>query len=375
MNHIMKPNLTIILLIISATLFSCKNKPTTETEAESGFIEITKAQFKSELMEFGEPTISPFVEKIHFTGSIVPSVNGRAHISLPIQGVVDRINYIPGQYVNKGAVLFQISGNQFIDMQKDFAESAALLQRLKGDFERQKELRAENIGTQKEYIFAESLYNVEKAKLGALRIKLENLGLNISQIEEGAFYNSFSLKAPIKGFVSDITVTIGQYVEPQQIIASIIDDSSFQIQLSVFEKDINAIKVGQDVEFYLTGNKSVMNTGRVKIVSKAIDNSTKSIDCFAEIENPGKISLVNNQFVEGDVIVSSDSVLSVPEGAILKSASETYVLAFKNETDELYYFSKLKVTTGRKNNGFVELKEVPESKKLLIKGVYNILIE
>ena len=375
MNQIMKPYLAIILLIISASLFSCKNKPTSETESESGFVEITKAQFKSEMMEFGQPAISSFVDKIHFTGSVVPSVNGRAHISLPMQGIVDRINYIPGQYVNKGAVLFQISGNEFIDMQKDFAESAALLQRLKGDFERQKELRDENIGTQKEYIFAESLYNVEKAKLSALRIKLENLGLNISQIEEGAFYNSFSLKAPIKGFVTEITATIGQYVEPQQIIASIIDDGSFQIQLSVFEKDINRIKVGQDVEFYLTGNKSVMNTGKVKIVSKAIDNSTKSINCFAEIENLGEIQLVNNQFVEGDVIVASDSVLSVPEGAILKSENETYVLTFEKETDEHYYLGKLKVTTGRKNNGFVELTEIPESKKMLVKGIYNLQIE
>ena len=371
----MKPNLAIILLIISASLFSCTNKPTSESEAESGFIEITKAQFKSELMEFGQPTISPFVDKIHFTGSVVPSVNGLAHISLPIQGVIDRINFIPGQYVGKGAVLFQISGNEFIDMQKDFAESSALLQRLKGDFQRQKELKEENIGTQKEYLLAESLYNVEKARMGALRIKLENLGLNISQIEEGAFYNSFSLKAPIKGFVTEITATIGQYVEPQQIIASIIDDGSFQIQLSVFEKDINRIKVGQDVEFYLTGDKSIMNTGKVRIVNKAIDNSTKSIDCFAEIENLGKISLVNNQFVEGDVIAASDSVLSVPEGAILKSENETYVLAFEKETEELYHLSKVKVTTGRKNNGFIELTEVPESKKILIKGIYNIRIE
>ena len=260
-------------------------------------------------------------------------------------------------------------------MQKDFAESSALLQRLKGDFQRQKELKEENIGTQKEYLLAESLYNVEKARMGALRIKLENLGLNISQIEEGAFYNSFSLKAPIKGFVTEITATIGQYVEPQQIIASIIDDGSFQIQLSVFEKDINRIKVGQDVEFYLTGDKSIMNTGKVRIVNKAIDNSTKSIDCFAEIENLGKISLVNNQFVEGDVIAASDSVLSVPEGAILKSENETYVLAFEKETEELYHLSKVKVTTGRKNNGFIELTEVPESKKILIKGIYNIRIE
>ena len=148
----MKRNSALILLIFSVILFSCKNKPTETVEPESGFIEITKAQFESEKMEFGEPTISPFSELVHFNGTIIPSVNGRAQISLPTQGVITRIHCKPGQLIAKGAVLFEVSGNEFIDMQKDFAESAALLQRLKSDYERQKELNAENIGTKKEFI-------------------------------------------------------------------------------------------------------------------------------------------------------------------------------------------------------------------------------
>lgn len=78
--------------------------------------------------------------------------------------------------------------------------------------------------------------------------------------------------------------------------------------------------------------------------------------------------MVNNQFVEGEIIVDSDSVLSVSESAILKSENETYVLIFEKETDELYYFHKQKVTTGRKNNGFVELTEAPELKKDITQG-------
>jgi len=371
----MKRNLNLILLIFTVMLFSCKNKPNETTEPDSGLIEITKAQFKSELMEFGEPTSSQFADLVHFTGAIIPSVNGQAQISLPLTGVIARINYMPGQYVAKGAVLFEISGNEFIDMQKDFAESAALLERLKSDFDRQNELNAENIGTKKEFILAESLYNAEKAKLGALKIKLTNLGLDIAEIEGGKFYPSFSLKSPIKGYLTDVNTTIGQYVEPQQIIAEIIDAGSFQIKLSVFEKDISKINEGQSVNFYLTGNKSKINSAKIKLIGRTIDNATKSIDCFAEIENLGTYSLVNNQFVEGEIIVASDTVFSIPESAILKSENESFVLSFEKETDELYYLSKLKVTTGRVNNGFVELIEMPKSKKILIKGAYNLVIE
>ena len=79
------------------------------------------------------------------------------------------------------------------------------------------------------------------------------------------------------------------------------------------------------------------------------------------------------QFIE--IIDASDSVNSIPEASVLKAEKETFVLTFKKEDGDLFYLSKSKVTTGRRNNGFVEITEIPESKKILIKGVYNLRIE
>lgn len=371
----MKRNLILILFIFSVLLFSCKNKTTEVAEPETGFIEITKAQFNEENMEFGEPSLSSFSDWVHFTGSVIPSVNGQAQVSLQTQGIITRINCKPGQFIAKGANLFEVSGNEFIDMQKDFAESVALHQRLKSEYERQKELNDENIGTQKELILAESLFNGEKAKLNALKIKLEKLGLDVAKIEQGTFYTSYSVKSPIKGYVTSVAATIGEYIEPQQTIAEIIDNDSFQLLLSVFEKDINKVKAGHKVEFYLSGNKSEKFPAKLISAGKTINSNTKSIDCFAEIQNFENLQLVSNQFVEGEIIVASDSVLSIPESAVLKSENESYVLSFEKESEELFYLRKLKITTGRKNNGLVELTGIPGSKKLLLKGVYNIQIE
>jgi len=371
----MKLNLIPILFIFSVLLFSCKNKTTEVAEPETGLIEITKAQFNAENMEFGEPSVSSFSDWVHFTGTVIPSVNGQAQISVQTQGIITRINCKPGQYIARGAILFEVSGNEFIDMQKDFAESVALFQRLKSEYERQKELNHENIGTKKELILAESLFNGEKAKLNALKIKLDKLGLDIAKIEQGTFYTSYSVAAPIKGYVTKVAATIGQYIDPQQTIAEIIDNDSFQLLLSVFEKDINKVKAGQLVDFYLSGSKSEKYLAKLISTGKIINSNTKSIDCFAEIQNFENIQLVSNQFVEGEIIVASDSVLSIPESAVLKSENESYVLSFEKETDELFYLSKLKITTGRKNNGLVEINEIPGSKKILLKGVYNIQIE
>lgn len=371
----MKRYSILIITFYITLLFACKNKPAETAQPVSEFIEITKAQFDSENMEFGEPALSSFSELVHFTGTIIPSVNGKAQISLPTQGVITRIYCKPGQLIAKGTVLFEVSGNDFIDLQREFAESTAMFQRLKSEYERLKELNAENIGTKKELILAESSYNAEKARLNALKIKLQNIGLDINKIEEGIFFSSFQMKAPIKGHVISINTNIGQYVESQQTIAEITDSESFQLKLSVFEKDINKVKPGQNAEFYLLGNKADKFIAKLVSVGKLINTDTKSVDCYAELQNFEKEQLVSNQFVEGDIVVDADSVLSVPEAAVLKSENDMFVLTFEKESDELVFVSKTKINAGRLNDGKIELLEYTGSKKILVKGAYNMRIE
>jgi cobalt-zinc-cadmium efflux system membrane fusion protein len=356
-------------------MFSCKNKPAETVEPVSEFIEITKAQFESEKMEFAEPALSSFSELVHFTGTIIPSVNGKAQISLPTQGVITRIYCKPGQLINKGTVLFEVAGNDFIDLQREYAESSAMFQRLKSEYDRLKELNAENIGTKKELILAESSYNAEKARLNALKLKLQYIGLDINKIEEGMFFSSFQMRAPISGHITSINTNIGQYVESQQTIAEITDSESFQLKLSVFEKDINKVKPGQNAGFYLSGNKAVKFNAKLISVGKLINTDTKSVDCFAELQNFETEQLVSNQFVEGDVVVASDSVLSVPEAAVLKSENDMFVLTFEKENNEIIFLSKTKINAGRLNDGKIELTDYSGSKKILVKGAYNLRIE
>lgn len=370
----MKTNL-IIVFVLSLIIGSCNNKSEQNTGNDSGLIEITKAQFESEKMMMGEPLFSPFIDVVYFTGTIIPSVDGQAQISLPLPGIIDKIHCKPGQIMYRGSVMFEVSGNGFIDQQKDFAESSAIVSRLKSDYLRAKELYQENIATLKEFTYAESNYYAENAKHKALKIKLESMGLDVSKIEKGEFYSSYTIKSPLHGFVSGIHATIGQYVEPQQNIAEIIDDKSFQLRLSVFEKSINKIKTGQTVAFYLNGNKSVKYQATINVVGKTIMPDSKSIECFAVIDNPKSIHIVSNQFVEGEIHTAVDTVLSVPETAIIHSENDSYLLLYEKEASSTYYFKKIKVNTGRKVNNYIELTEQLPSGKLLVNGVYNLQVE
>lgn len=365
----------IIVFVISLIVVSCKNKTEQTAENDSGLIEITKAQFESEKMEIGAPLMHPFADAVDFTGTIIPAADGQAQISVPLPGKIDKIHAKPGQIISKGSAMFEVSGNEFVDLQKDFAESAAIVSRLKIDYLRAKELFSENISTQKDFSYAESNYYAENAKYKALKIKLENMGLDVSKIEKAEFYSSYTIKSPIGGFVSSIRATMGQYIEPQQNIAEIIDDKSFQIKLSVFEKNSNKIKTGQTVAFYLNGNKSPKYKATINAVGKNIMPDSKSIECYAAIDNIKSINIVNNQFVEGEVYTAVDSVLAIPATALINFENDAYLLLYEKEANSIYYFKKFKASTGRKANNYVEITEKLPSNKLLIGGAYNIQVE
>jgi len=365
----------IIILVFALLLVSCEDKPEQKADNELDLIKISKAQFESEKMVIGKPERVPFAEKVHFTGRIVPSVNGQAKISLPLPGIINSIGCKPAQKVTEGSILFEIGGHWFIDLQKDYAESSAILSKLESEYVRARELYEENIGSQKEYTAAKSSYYAENARHKALRKQLQSMGLNVAKIEEGTFYSSFPLKSPIRGYVSDINATLGQYVEPQQSIAEIIDYTSFQLELSVFEKDIHRIKPEQNIEFYFNGDKTQKHLGALNAIGKTIMPESKSINCYAIIDNANSINMVSNQYAEGEIFTVIDSIRAVPETALIESENNSYLLLYENKDDSAYYFKQIKVNTGRKSNNYIELTTQLPTEKILLSGIYNIVIE
>mgnify|MGYP006863447970 FL=1 len=66
---------------------------------------------------------------------------------------------------------------------------------------------------------------------------------------------------------------------------------------------------------------------------------------------------------------------SLPETAFVKLADEDYILNLENESDSSYFFSKISVKTGIKNNGYIELIDLQKINKVLVRGTYNIKID
>jgi cobalt-zinc-cadmium efflux system membrane fusion protein len=360
---------------IFVLLFSCRsNVAEQKGEADEALITISQKQFEAGKMQLGEMQKMGFEKTIHCHGNIISKPGGSAKVSTFVSGLVKRIYCTPGQKIKSGQAIFEITGNELIEFQKDFAETASLLVRVKSEYERLKSLFSEKVGTEKELIFAESEYKATLAQYSALKMKMRLLGLDSEKVENGSFYESYIIKSPISGYVSQINVSLGQYADQQTTIAEVIDVSQFCVRIAVFEKDIPELKEKQKVQIRLLGDPSEYKAS-LSSIGKNVDNETRTILCIAEIDEPENANFVNNAYVEARVITSNDSVNAVTEEAIIKSGGNSYLLTLDKTQDETYYLNKVKIETGRIVNGFVEILGEPNLNKILCKGAYNIPID
>jgi cobalt-zinc-cadmium efflux system membrane fusion protein len=373
----MKPNSIIYIITAGILLAACSHKQINEqnTEAADNLITVTDEQFATGNLSIGEPLKMAFEDVVRCNGSIVTEPSGNARIGTPVQGIVKRINCSGGQYVSQGQVLFELSGNEFIELQRELAETASQLIRLKSEYLRIKSLYDEKIGTEKDLIQAESEFKASNAKLAALKMKIKSLGLDEPKIESGDFYESFSLKSPINGYVSQVNVSIGQYADLQTTLAEVFDPGRFRLKLAVFEKDFGNLKEKQNIRFNLLGDTGKFFSATLRSIGKNVDEGTKTIICYAGIDESDGSRFVNNAYVEATIITKTDSVMAVPEESILKSEGSNYVLEFVRHENNIYYLKRTKAETGRLNKGFTEVLNLPADIKLVSKGAYNIKIE
>lgn len=368
-----------ILIYTLAILFffSCGKKAESESvateTAETNLIEITSEQFKTNGMQLGEASLQTFTDEVACKGFLFAPANGIAKVSTPIAGTVQNIRFKIGDYVRQGQVVCNISGSEFLGLQQQFAEASANFQKAKVDYERVKALRDEKIGAEKDFTASESLYKASFASYNALKARIQALRINPAQIENGQMYTSFPVVSPISGFITKTGAVIGEYVDMQNELAEVVNVNSLQLQLSVFEMDVNKLRVGQKVSFGVSGNGSHSMKATLTTVGKTINPDTKTVDCIAKIDDPDKSKLVNQSYVEAKIQVNDLETKALPAEAVQKQEKEYFVFVLEKQEVDTYFLKKTKVEIGKTNNSFTEiLCGLPVDKQVVVSGVETL---
>ena len=269
-----------LILLISA----CNNKQTAEEESDNNRVDITKEQFVAENMLAGLPTKVAIEERIHFTGKIAPAINGVVKINAPVEGIVKVIKAQEGESIGANETLCTIGGFVLIELQQQFATSAAKLKQLEANFERAKLLYNDDIKTESEYLLIESDYKSELANYTALKLKLEYIGLDIANIENGKYASEYSIKCPVDGQLSQLNIETGQYVNQENMIAELVNKDKVELQMYFFENDFSKIRKAQKVVFGSIADASYNAKAIVTRTGSKLSDNSNTVTCYASID-------------------------------------------------------------------------------------------
>lgn len=355
------------ILLIGFFITSCGGKKEETTNETTNETVITEAQFKESGMELGKPEVQTFDDDVVCNGYVTAPINAKASVNSLIAGKIESFFIHHGVYVQKGAAICTVKSTEFIDIQKDYAESSARFVKIKADYERVKSLRADNIGAQKDFISMESEYKAANASLNATRAKLSSLGLSASAIQAGKIYNVYTVRAPISGYITDIPAELGQYVDMTTVIAQIVNTREAELTLSVFNKDIQKLSVGQTVQFNLADSKEPLSA-KLVTVGKTVNPESKTIDCIADVDNIIAEHLVDGSYVQAKVVTSRKDLKALPNSAFVKSEGSVYIYMLKEKKKGEYIFEKKMVEIPITNDNYSAVGDSLPDSEVLING-------
>ena len=239
--------------ILLLALIACKEtKQTSETATTAPSIAKVQTDTTATQVD-GITSATSKPNQVSFNGTIVLSPQRQATVALTMGGVVRNTSLLPGQQVQKGTLLATLENPDFIMLQQTYLDSHAQTEYLQAEYERQKSLSAEQAASQKKFQQSKADYLSMKSKLEATAAQLSLLGITPEELLKSGIQPLLQVKAPISGYISDVTMNIGKYIQPGEALCEVIDKSSPLLCLTTYEKDLADMKVGSPVQFRVNG--------------------------------------------------------------------------------------------------------------------------
>ena len=367
----------IIIIFSIFILISCRDKKTTEettqkpTAIEGDIATLTDAQLALARLELGKAERRSISTVVKLNGKIDVPPQNLISVSMPLGGYLKSTKLLPGMHINKGELIAIMEDQQYIQIQQDYLITKNKLEFAKAEYIRQKELNTSKATSDKLFQQTEMEYKSLLITLSALGEKLKLININTQKLTENTISNNVKIYSQITGFVSKVNVNIGKYVNPTDVLFELINPSDFHLNLKVFEKDIDKLVIGQKIVAYSNNYPDKKYVCEIILISRDISEE-RAVEVHCHFEKYDK-TLLPGMYMNADVEVKTNNVSSIPEDAVVNFEGLNYIFVAKNITQ----FQMVKVETGTKENGFIEVKNSSAftDKQIVIKGAYTLLMK
>lgn len=334
-----------------------------QTETADGS-EITYLKEQAWKVVFANAPVSKqsFSDIIKTNGQILSAPGDEMMVTANASGTVlfSGSKTIVGSEVSNGTALFTISGGNITEGNIDAAykEAKANYDKAKADFERASELVKDKIISEKDYLQA--------------KVAFQNAQIAFNTIAKNYSAKGQSISSPMSGFVKNILVSEGQYVEAGTPLAVISKNKKLILQANVSQRYFSKLPTITSANFKTTGTETVFDTqelnGKILSFGKSASANSPFIPVTFEIDNIG--NLIPGSVAE--VYLKSSPVpnaLIVPVSSLMEEQGNFYVYVQTSGES----FEKREVKLGASDGINVQLLSgVTEGERVVTKGAYQI---
>lgn len=369
-----------IIALSSLLITSCndtkKNNPqnepssTTIQEADNGTdqeveVEVSESQIKAVDIALGKIEQKELKSTIKVNGEMALDPQKKAEITSLIGGVITQISVIEGQNLKAGQTVAYLENTQILEIQKNYLTTKKETQIAEQEYKRQKSLFEQGAGIEKTLQQAAANFEITKAQLTGLEKQLKQLSINPQSVDNGNLSTQIPIKTPISGTVGKINISTGSYIDTQTSLMNISDNTNIHCDLKVFEKDLNQIQKGQEVDITLTNQPSINLKGQIYEINQSFEGSAKDVIVHVNItSDKSALKLIPGMYVTGLIGMGKQKTNAIPSEAIVYSEGKKYIFVLdkieENDGAKMYHFLREEVQTGVTEAGFTEIQPLKQ---------------
>lgn len=273
-----------------------------------------------------------FANRIEAIGTLAP--NERVDLTLNAADRVTAIYFEDGERVRKGKTLLSLAQREQLAMVEG-AEAEA--EQARQQLDRLEPLADDGAVSQSELDIARRNAASAEAQLRAVQSR----------------QNDRVLVAPFDGVLGFRQVSIGTYIRPGDVVATLIDDSVMKLDFAVPSSFLRALRPGLDVAATSGDLPGLSFSGTVATIDNVIDPVTRSVRVRALVANTGGL-LKAGMFINVTLLAEPREALSVPEEALQPVGPRTFIwIVASGEKGTVA--RRAEVTPGLRQDGRVEI--------------------
>jgi membrane fusion protein, heavy metal efflux system len=236
-------------------------------------------------------TIIPIVEA---TGTVDFSPRGVAAVGARIFGRVLEVDVTEGDQVEEGQQLARVESAELGEAQAALMTLRAQAELAEADAKRKELLVREGIASRRSVEVTAKEVEVTRAQQRAAAKQVRSM---VGGARHGGRLGEFNLASPIAGEIVAVNIYQGQAVEPSHTAFQVADLSELWIELSVFERDLRSVSVGDRVKVQTGGDEDTIVPGMVEHVSSVLDPVTRTATVRVVVDNTDRRLRVSQSVV------------------------------------------------------------------------------